>query len=259
MKLGLGIEARGRYLLAHQKSAFDEWDASLTLRLDPGEDKRGLRAGAGAGGVRRRLWHSDARGAGVTDDLRRPVDDGAAQSRRPVGRTHRTRRVGGSERRGQTHRTGRHCRASSRPSTATSAGNPSPSLYPSFVGATHASLLHPLSRRHPRITSGAGSCPPPRFLSLRCTEHVDGSKGEATVGFVSTFRQTQSTAGSTNLGMERSLSVRRLEPTERSKGRGQYLSAWDSPRPAPTHSPGRGRDRASDATGLCAATDDLRE
>ena len=41
-KLGLGIEARGRYLLAHQKSAFDEWGTSLTLRLDPGEDKRGL-------------------------------------------------------------------------------------------------------------------------------------------------------------------------------------------------------------------------
>ena len=41
-RLGLGIEARGRYLLAHQKSAFDEWGASLTLRLDPGADKRGL-------------------------------------------------------------------------------------------------------------------------------------------------------------------------------------------------------------------------
>ena len=27
-KLGLGIEARRRYLLAHQKSAFDEWDAT---------------------------------------------------------------------------------------------------------------------------------------------------------------------------------------------------------------------------------------
>ncbi len=41
-KLGLGIEARWRYLLAHQKSAFDEWGVSLTLRLDPGADKRGL-------------------------------------------------------------------------------------------------------------------------------------------------------------------------------------------------------------------------
>ena len=41
-RLGLGIEARGRYLLAHQKSAFDEWGASLTLKFDPGADKRGV-------------------------------------------------------------------------------------------------------------------------------------------------------------------------------------------------------------------------
>ena len=41
-RLGSGIEARGRYLLAHQKSAFDEWGASLMLKLDPGEAKRGL-------------------------------------------------------------------------------------------------------------------------------------------------------------------------------------------------------------------------
>ena len=41
-KLGLGIAARGRYLLAHQKSAFDEWGASLTLKLDPGAARRGL-------------------------------------------------------------------------------------------------------------------------------------------------------------------------------------------------------------------------
>ena len=41
-KLGLGIEARGRYLLAHQKAAFDEWGASLTLTFDPGQAKRGL-------------------------------------------------------------------------------------------------------------------------------------------------------------------------------------------------------------------------
>ena len=41
-KLGLGTEARGRYLLAHQKAAFDEWGASLTLRLDPGADEWGL-------------------------------------------------------------------------------------------------------------------------------------------------------------------------------------------------------------------------
>ena len=41
-KLGLGIEARGRYLLAHEESAFEEWGASLTLRLDPGRAGRGL-------------------------------------------------------------------------------------------------------------------------------------------------------------------------------------------------------------------------
>ena len=41
-KLGLGVEARGWYLLAPQKSAFDEWGASLTPKLDPGEAKRGL-------------------------------------------------------------------------------------------------------------------------------------------------------------------------------------------------------------------------
>ena len=40
--LGLGVEARGRYLLAHQKAVFDEWGASLTLRMDPGQDKLGL-------------------------------------------------------------------------------------------------------------------------------------------------------------------------------------------------------------------------
>ena len=40
--LGLGIEARARYLLAHQQSASDEWGASLTLKLDTGRAKRGL-------------------------------------------------------------------------------------------------------------------------------------------------------------------------------------------------------------------------
>ena len=41
-QLGLEIEARGRYLLAHQKSAFDEWGGILTLKFDPGEAKRDL-------------------------------------------------------------------------------------------------------------------------------------------------------------------------------------------------------------------------
>ena len=41
-ELGLSIEARGRYLLAHEESSFDEWGASLTLRLDPDELGGGL-------------------------------------------------------------------------------------------------------------------------------------------------------------------------------------------------------------------------
>ena len=73
-KLGLGIEARGRYLLALQKSAFDEWGASLTLRLDLGADQRGLWLalapvwGAEASQVEQ-LWGSaDVLRAGVAPD-----------------------------------------------------------------------------------------------------------------------------------------------------------------------------------------------
>ncbi len=40
-RLGVGIEAGGRYLLAHQKTAFDEWGANLTFTLDPGQARRG--------------------------------------------------------------------------------------------------------------------------------------------------------------------------------------------------------------------------
>ncbi len=39
--LGLNVDARGRYLLAHGKSAFDERGGSLTVRLDPGRAGRG--------------------------------------------------------------------------------------------------------------------------------------------------------------------------------------------------------------------------
>ena len=39
--LGLEVEARGRYLLAHRESAFDEWGGSLAARLDPGQAGRG--------------------------------------------------------------------------------------------------------------------------------------------------------------------------------------------------------------------------
>lgn len=41
-KLGLGIEARGRYLLAHEKDDFEDWGASLLLRIDPTVPGRGL-------------------------------------------------------------------------------------------------------------------------------------------------------------------------------------------------------------------------
>ena len=41
-KLGLETAAQGQYLLAYQKSAFNEWGASLTLKFDPSGDKRGL-------------------------------------------------------------------------------------------------------------------------------------------------------------------------------------------------------------------------
>ena len=40
-RLGVGVEAGGRYLLAHQKAAFDEWGANLTFTLDLGQAKRG--------------------------------------------------------------------------------------------------------------------------------------------------------------------------------------------------------------------------
>ena len=79
--LGLGIEARTRYLLVHQQSAFDEWGASLTLKLDPGRAKRGLWLalapvwGAEASQVQQ-MWDSaeavragaDSEAAGLTPD-----------------------------------------------------------------------------------------------------------------------------------------------------------------------------------------------
>ena len=39
---GVSLEARGRYLLAHQSAEFEEWGASVTLRFGSGVDKRGL-------------------------------------------------------------------------------------------------------------------------------------------------------------------------------------------------------------------------
>ena len=42
-QLGLNVQGRGRYLLAHQADEFEEWGASLTVQLDPGIPERGLR------------------------------------------------------------------------------------------------------------------------------------------------------------------------------------------------------------------------
>ena len=39
---GWGLEARGRYLFAHQDADFEDWGTSLNLRFDPGSRSRGL-------------------------------------------------------------------------------------------------------------------------------------------------------------------------------------------------------------------------
>ena len=64
MPLGLGLEARGRYLLAHAESGFEDWGASVVLELDPGARNSGasLRLapawGAPESGVAG-LWRAD--------------------------------------------------------------------------------------------------------------------------------------------------------------------------------------------------------
>ena len=64
MPLGLGLEARGRYLLAHAESGFEDWGASVALELDPGARNSGasLRLapawGAPESGVAG-LWRAD--------------------------------------------------------------------------------------------------------------------------------------------------------------------------------------------------------
>ena len=64
MPLGLGLEARGRYLLAHVESGFEDWGASVALELDPGARNSGasLRLapawGAPESGVAG-LWRAD--------------------------------------------------------------------------------------------------------------------------------------------------------------------------------------------------------
>ena len=39
---GWVIQAKASALLAHEESAYDEWDASLQARLDPGAQGRGI-------------------------------------------------------------------------------------------------------------------------------------------------------------------------------------------------------------------------
>ena len=64
MPLGLGLEARGRYLLAHAESGFEDWGLSVALELDPGMQGSGasLRLapawGRPEGGVES-LWRAD--------------------------------------------------------------------------------------------------------------------------------------------------------------------------------------------------------
>ena len=59
--LGLAVDARGRYLVAHRESAFEEWGGSLTATLDPGQAGVGpslrLTPGWGAEGSRiAQIW-----------------------------------------------------------------------------------------------------------------------------------------------------------------------------------------------------------
>ena len=74
-KLGLGVEAQGRYLLAHEEKAFEDWGASLRVRMDPGVKGQGFwlsmapvwgRPSTGA----ERLWGGAASAAVVLDSSR---------------------------------------------------------------------------------------------------------------------------------------------------------------------------------------------
>ena len=64
MPLGLGLEARGRYLLAHAESGFEDWGLSVALELDPGIQGSGVSLrlapawGRPDGGVES-LWRAD--------------------------------------------------------------------------------------------------------------------------------------------------------------------------------------------------------
>lgn len=73
--VGLAVEAQGRYLLAHQEEAFEDWGASLKVRVDPGIRGQGFwlsmapvwgRPSTGA----ERLWGSATGAAVVLDSSR---------------------------------------------------------------------------------------------------------------------------------------------------------------------------------------------
>ena len=74
-ELGLAVEAQGRYLLAHQEEAFEDWGASLKVRMDPGIRGQGFwlsmapvwgRPSTGA----ERLWGSASGAPMVLDSSR---------------------------------------------------------------------------------------------------------------------------------------------------------------------------------------------
>ena len=75
LPLGLGLEARGRYLLAHADGGFDQWGLSAALEIDPGT------RGSGASMRIAPAW--GAPGSGVADLWRadRMVRHGAAGKR----------------------------------------------------------------------------------------------------------------------------------------------------------------------------------
>ena len=63
-RLGLEVEARGHWLLAHQSRNFKERGASLAVRLDPGSDRKGLGFSfaplwGNSGGGADALWRSE--------------------------------------------------------------------------------------------------------------------------------------------------------------------------------------------------------
>ena len=64
---GLSVDAQGRYLLLHEDGAFEDWGASMSVRLDPGGGgRRGLSdGGAGVGAGEQRSGATLGHGGGV--------------------------------------------------------------------------------------------------------------------------------------------------------------------------------------------------